>query len=1003
MDDPIGFLGFDVAGWTMAGLACAAKASGVLACAGVLAFAIRRRAAATRHLVWTLGLAGALAVLPMAVALPRWRLPVLTASRKVFPTGEGPILESRTIETPATVAVASTIEPRMGLSEGLAIPTQATRPRPGNLGGAWPLLAWLAGTLTVLAWCAIGFGKVWRIGRKAERITDLRWVDAASEAAGRLGMTRRVTLLRGGPAAMPVTWGTLRPVILLPAEADEWTADRRRAVLMHELAHVRRRDGLTQWLGLAACAAYWFNPLAWWAASSLRSEREQACDDLVLEAGERPSDYAGQLLSVARSLRPAPVSYPAVMAMARPSGLEGRLLAILDPRRIRRGPARWLVAAGLGVVLGTSATLAAVRLVAREGPRPAIEGAVVGADGKPIEGADVVLLRFRPSIRDARMAPPVPARLLGRARSDAQGKFRIEPQAEEPQVEDLFKLVATAPNACFAARDLGDLNDPIVEPIRLTPGLPMTVRLVDLEGAPIAGADIHLNSAYPMASGDGLGFQWLTEEAFPTIAEMRTTDAGGRFKIQGVGPDLSLHLEARAAGFGTQTLRLVAKAGVNDATLTMGRAHTVEGRVTLGKGGPPAVGAKVKSRSMSSEQGIGQTLGHADVTTDADGRYRIEAAPGGSIRLEVRSAGDGADGYLIRGGLVVPGDSVSSRLDFVLPRGVLVTGRVTDAATGRPIAGAAVWHQAHERNNPYFIKEGASNHFNGDEQKGITAADGTYRLGVMPGPGYLLVKGPTADFLHEEISNVDLQGELIWPNARNYPDAFKKIAPKPEDSPLDVAFTLRRGATVKGRLVGADGRPVREAVLFSRLYLTKRNLTVNHGQDLLPTRGGRFELGCCDPASTALVFFLDAKGQQGAVLDISGKQAGQDLEVKFQPCGSASVRLVGDKGKPVRAGLRPAHLEIVLTPGPSFAEIFGSETSPLISDTIQVGNLDRERYYQVKTDAEGRMTFPTLIPGATYRIFVHNQPAKTQIEFTVRPGETKDLGDLVITKLDRAG
>ena len=103
-----------------------------------------------------------------------------------------------------------------------------------------------------------------------------------------------------------------------------------------------------------------------------------------------------------------------------------------------------------------------------------------------------------------------------------------------------------------------------------------------------------------------------------------------------------------------------------------------------------------------------------------------------------------------------------------------------------------------------------------------------------------------------------------------------------------------------------------------------------------------------------------------------------------------------------------AHLEVVLTPGASFADIVrGSanddKQSPLMADAIHVGNLDRERYRDLKTDREGRMTFPTLIPGATYRIPVYNQPVKTQIEFTVKPGEAKDLGDLVIRNIDGTG
>jgi len=100
---------------------------------------------------------------------------------------------------------------------------------------------------------------------------------------------------------MPLTWGILRPVVLLPEGAREWPPARLRSVLLHELVHVERLDLLAQAIAQAACCLYWFHPLAWMAARQLRKERERACDDLVLSAGARPVTYADQLLEIARS------------------------------------------------------------------------------------------------------------------------------------------------------------------------------------------------------------------------------------------------------------------------------------------------------------------------------------------------------------------------------------------------------------------------------------------------------------------------------------------------------------------------------------------------------------------------------------------------------------------------------------------------------------------------------------------------------------------------------
>ena len=110
--------------------------------------------------------------------------------------------------------------------------------------------------------------------------------------------------------------------------------------LAHELAHVKRRDCFTQAMAHLACAAYWFNPLVWIAARRLRAERESACDDLVLAAGTRGSDYAEHLLDIARSLRSGAWPTWSAVTMAHRSQLEGRLMAILNPALPRRSPTR---------------------------------------------------------------------------------------------------------------------------------------------------------------------------------------------------------------------------------------------------------------------------------------------------------------------------------------------------------------------------------------------------------------------------------------------------------------------------------------------------------------------------------------------------------------------------------------------------------------------------------------------------------------------------------------
>jgi len=214
-------------------------------------------------------------------------------------------------------------------------------------------------------------------GRRCETATGL--LAAAFAAAVReSGVRQRVRLLLDQRCTIPVVWGIFRPRLLLPAEALVWETSQLRSVLLHELAHIRRRDPLAQVVTQVACAIYWFHPLVWVAARRLHVERERACDDLVLAGGVRPSEYAGLLLRMA-SLHAARWSASGGLAMARRSSLEGRLHAVLSDKLDRRGLTRMFTATAILVSAALAVPVAMLRAQAEKPPgQPAGNAAETG-------------------------------------------------------------------------------------------------------------------------------------------------------------------------------------------------------------------------------------------------------------------------------------------------------------------------------------------------------------------------------------------------------------------------------------------------------------------------------------------------------------------------------------------------------------------------------------------------------------------------------------------------
>jgi len=354
------------------------KSTLLLTVAWTAAACLKRAPAAARHLVWFAAFA-AIAALPLLTgALPAISVAVPDA---VGLTG-APLFR-------AGVTGAASASPSLGSASPAAAAAPAT---PAALSLDWRKLlplAWGAGAALMLLHLTAGYLRMAWLRRKARPIDRPEALAELAGAARALGVRTPVALLESDAAGVPMACGVLRPAICLPPSAQEWDAQRLRVVLLHEMAHVLRRDPLTHLATRLVVCLYWLHPLAWLALREFLRERERASDDLVLAAGARPSDYAGHLLGVAASMGPAPAGW-APVCMARPSQLEGRLIAILDART-RRGAARPTLAA--------VAAFAAVLLAA-----PLASLSLRAAEAPPVNAAEMdALIRAGLSARDHAM------------------------------------------------------------------------------------------------------------------------------------------------------------------------------------------------------------------------------------------------------------------------------------------------------------------------------------------------------------------------------------------------------------------------------------------------------------------------------------------------------------------------------------------------------------------------------------------------------------------------
>jgi beta-lactamase regulating signal transducer with metallopeptidase domain/protocatechuate 3,4-dioxygenase beta subunit len=858
----------------------------------VITWAARRSSAALRHRVWFLAFCGLLLLPVLPLVVPRWQIPFPAAFDRIRPAVSQmqPTLPPDSPRTDSDAQIPRSLRPEIDPFESsrnedrilsadagamreteqgrgfekpvaqsppLTTPTPAVAAmpstRPANRSawfyvGGLMAVVWAAGAGVSLFGILASRRRGRQLLRSAAPVLDPRWLEPFQELRESLRLGGRVTLLESSRAVVPMATGVLRPAVLLPRETEEWSTALRRHVLIHELAHVKRRDVLQHLISSAATALYWFHPLAWYGMRLMRLEREIACDDCVLMAGEPACDYAAELVGIARRMKGISTSWAVCMASG--STLEERVRAMLDRAR-SHGPMSARAARSLLIV-----ALSAIGLLA------AVE----------------------PGSSSVRKPPPKQTPVGNAPSSDNHGPAQSELNVVGRPVDRLTlaeadeksppKAVSKDPTFTFAGMVVDQQNRPVAD---------ARVSLSYFRSSPpaaepaVATSDAHGQFEFSRKRSE---LADLSDERYlPDIRLIAVKEGHGFASVPAAACEKTGQLAAAIDGLKTSLASPTAGKGSSVLTLVpddvpiRGRLLTIDGRPVAGakiavvavwagengsldafeaklKDSPgwqhlsdlfrgyPQAGAMVylnkkrwyRNAAVRSERRPSIV---AAVQSDADGRFEIRGL-GRERMAEILITAPGLETALrfvrTRRGSVIPmgpekviPESVEpSDCSLVLGPSVPIEGRVLDAKTQRPLAGVRV--------------QPASTVF----AHALTDAQGRYRIDALPlGSNMLEVVPPKG--------SPYLPGGVTVDTTAGSTRAVREVA-------------LTAGILVRGRAIDErTQQPVRGAVqyfafepnpLLEKTDSLRRVVTQNK---VLTDAEGRFEIAAL-PGSGILGF-----------------------------------------------------------------------------------------------------------------------------------------------------
>jgi beta-lactamase regulating signal transducer with metallopeptidase domain len=926
--------------------------------------------------------------------------------------------------------------------------------------GPWVMFVWCIGVAWKLLRLAAGYVRLVRILRTA-RPNQNRSVEAtfrnvvkslgisnsetdlASLALGKLPKLMLSDRLDG-----PIAAGLLRPRIVLPEHMiGSMTTQQLRDVLIHEMAHVIRRDQFFALLQNFVAALFWIHPLVRILNRYLAQSREEICDNYVLSVTDAPT-YSRTLLSLSELVQDRAALPCSVGLFTSRWKLEHRIMGLLDTRRNRMTKLSahgWMLVAASSIILMTLVALGTFRTVVAQAENPTntsgsslddsatdtesrvfVEGIVLKPDGKPAIGA---------TVRSSANVPLALKHFVGKGfqpkitetKTDQRGWFKIEVNKQpfgdvsrlDEKYQDAWKRSQIS--ACMAGYgpnwiDYVEIANQESVTLNLVEDIPITGRIIDTEGRPVANVNISIEEYSYFASekedlsdwleGIKIGEPpWMAVKRAPREGDLRLIQVpietksrpDGTFEIRGLGRERIVRLafvsDSVAQEVVTVATRMMEstfryldvgfrpdipqkKQAVFGAefTLTAQPARLITGQILDADTKKPLSGVDVESRRVGFK--YFSSMRPLSVKTDADGRFRLVGMPKGEGNiLRIRPNDD--QPYLMRDVVVPDPEGMDPvPLHIELKPGIWITGKVIDRITRLPIEGVRLHYLPYLSNTyaqarPEF---GENGNMMGDQFRYKTNKDGSYRIVGLPGRAVVGAESVLAPYRvgvgYEEIAtaNDNKNGhELFYSNpvtpSPRWPSVITEINPKEDIDSITLDFELDPGPAIQAKLVDDSKQPVEQGV---QLYGFS-------GRSGMATTQGRSDywIKALDRNDPRQVYVFHRERNIGRVATIGAEEieAGH-IDLVLLPCAKVSGRLMSD-GTPC-AG-------IVIQP----RILPDKDFSPILPT--------------VCTDLEGRFEC-NLLPGCHYRLFAEgaslDRYAIVADELEIQPGKPIDLGIL---------